>query len=159
MHIESERKFLVIGEYTHLAYNVTTIKQGYFATEPGKTVRIRIRGEKAYLTIKGTTDSTGLSRYEFETEIPLDDAEQMLKLCKPGAVIKDRYRVKSGNHIVEVDEFHGDNEGLTIAEIELNAPDEEYETPDFLGLEVTGDPRYYSKYLLTRPYKLWKNEK
>lgn len=159
MHIEIERKFLVIGEYKHLAYNVTTIKQGYFATEPGKTVRIRIRGEKAYLTIKGTTDSTGLSRYEFETDIPLDDAEQMLKLCKPGAVIKDRYLVKSGNHIVEVDEFHGDNEGLTIAEIELNAPDEEYEAPDFLGREVTGDPRYYSKYLLTRPYKLWKNEK
>ena len=159
MLIEIERKFLVIGEYKHLAYNVTTIKQGYFATEPGKTVRIRIRGEKAYLTIKGTTDSTGLSRYEFETDIPLDDAEQMLKLCKPGAVIKDRYLVKSGNHIVEVDEFHGDNEGLTIAEIELNAPDEEYEAPDFLGREVTGDPRYYSKYLLTRPYKLWKNEK
>ena len=159
MHIEIERKFLVIGEYKHLAYNVTPIKQGYFATEPGKTVRIRIRGEKAYLTIKGTTDSTGLSRYEFETEIPLDDAEQMLKLCKPGAVIKDRYLVKSGDHIVEVDEFHGDNEGLTIAEIELNAPDEEYEAPDFLGREVTGDPRYYSKYLLTRPYKLWKNEK
>lgn len=159
MHIEIERKFLVIGEYKHLAYNMTTIKQGYFATEPGKTVRIRVRGDKAYLTIKGNSDPTGLCRYEFETEISLEDADQLLKLCKPGAIIKDRYLVRSGKHIVEIDEFHGDNEGMVLAEIELNSTDEEYEAPSFLGKEVTGDPRYYSKFLLARPYKLWKDEK
>lgn len=159
MHIEIERKFLVIGEYKHLAYNMTTIKQGYFATEPGKTVRIRVSGDKAYLTIKGNSDPTGLCRYEFETEISLEDADQLLKLCKSGAIIKDRYLVKSGKHVVEIDEFHGDNEGMVLAEIELNSPDEEYEAPSFLGKEVTGDPRYYSKFLLARPYKLWKDEK
>ena len=120
MHIEIERKFLVTGEYKHLAYNMTTIKQGYFATEPGKTVRIRVRGDKAYLTIKGNSDPTGLCRYEFETEISLEDADQLLKLCKPGAIIKDRYLVRNGKHIVEIDEFHGDNEGMVLAEIELN---------------------------------------
>jgi len=158
MHIEIERKFLVQGPYKHLAYSYTHIEQGYFATEPGKTVRIRIRGDKGYLTIKGNADPTGLSRYEFETEIPLDDAKQMMKLCRPGAVIKDRYLIKNGKHTIEVDEFFGDNEGLTIAEIELESPDEEYSIPSFLGREVTGDPRYYSKFLLTRPYKLWKDQ-
>ena len=157
MHLEIERKFLVQGPYKHLAYNVTHIEQGYFATEPGKTVRIRIRYDKGYLTIKGTADPTGLSRYEFETEIPLDDARQMMQLCRPGAVIKDRYLVKNGKHIIEVDEFHGDNEGLTIAEIELGSPHEEYLPSPFLGREVTSDPRYYSKYLLAHPYKMWKN--
>ena len=155
MHIEIERKFLVTGPFKDQAYNVTHIEQGYFATEPGKTVRIRIRDDKGYLTIKGTADPAGLSRYEYETELPLDDARQLMKLCRPGAVIKDRYLVKCGKHTVEVDEFFGDNEGLVIAEIELGSADEAYEIPDFLGREVTGDPRYYSKYLLTRPYKLW----
>ena len=158
MNIEIERKFLVRGNYKHLAYETIPMKQGYFATEPGKTVRVRISGQKAYLTIKGIADPTGLSRYEFETEVSMEDAEQLFKLCKPGAIIKDRYLIKNGKHIVEVDEFHSDNEGLVIAEIELNSADEEYETPDFLGKEVTGDPRYYNKYLLMRPYKLWKDE-
>jgi CYTH domain-containing protein len=158
MHIEIERKFLVIGPYKDQAYDVTHIEQGYFATEPGKTVRIRIRGDKGYLTIKGAADSSGLSRYEFETEVPLDDARQLMKLCRPGAVIKDRYLVRSGKHVIEVDEFHGDNEGLVIAEIELSAPDEPYEAPSFLGREVTGDPRYYNKYLLSHPYKFWTND-
>jgi CYTH domain-containing protein len=159
MHLEIERKFLVEGPYKHLAYNMSHIEQGYFATAPGTTVRIRIRGDKGYLTIKGNADVTGLSRYEFETEIPFDDAKQMMQLCRPGSVIKDRYLIKNGKHTIEVDEFHGDNEGLTIAEIELESPDEEYIMAPFLGKEITGDPRYYSKYLLVRPYKLWKNER
>lgn len=159
MNIEIERKFLVAGEYKHLAHKMFTIKQGYFATEPGKTVRVRISGDKGYLTIKGPSDSSGLGRYEFETEVSTEDAEQLFKLCKPGAIIKDRYLIENGKHTVEVDEFHGDNEGLVIAEIELNHADEEYMKPAFLGQEVTGDPRFYNKYLLTRPYKLWKNEK
>ena len=161
MHFEIERKFLVVGEFKSQAYNHTHIQQGYIASGNGRTVRVRIRDDKGYLTIKGPSGIAGLSRYEFEREIPLQDAQDLMQICEPGVIDKTRYLVKAedGIHTWEVDEFHGDNEGLTIAEIELNAPDEEYETPDFLGREVTGDPRYYSKYLLTRPYKLWKNEK
>lgn len=155
MHTEIERKFLVQGEYKHLAYNHTHIEQGYFATEPGKTVRIRIRDTKAYLTIKGPSADGGLSRYEFETEIPLDDAHQLMQLCMPGRVEKTRWLVKSGNHTVEVDEFFGENAGLVLAEIELNDADEPFTRPDFLGQEVTGNPHYYNKYLIKHPYSTW----
>jgi len=155
VHTEIERKFLVAGEYKHLAFDHTHIEQGYFATEPGKTVRIRIRDTKAYLTIKGPSVDGGLSRYEFETEIPLDDAHKLLQLCMPGRVNKTRWLVKSGQHTIEVDEFFGDNEGLVIAEIELGSPDEPFERPDFLGQEVTGIARYYNKYLLRHPYNTW----
>lgn len=158
MHNEIERKFLVAGEFKHLAHNVTHIEQGYFATEPGKTVRIRIRGEKAYLTIKGPSLDGGLSRYEFETEVPMDDAHQLRSLCMPGSVIKDRYLIKNGKHTIEVDEFHGDNEGLILAEIELDNENEEYVKPDFLGREVTGDYHYYNKFMIRHPYKEWKDE-
>ena len=158
MHNEIERKFLVAGEFKHLAHNVTHIEQGYFATEPGKTVRIRIRGEKAYLTIKGPSLDGGLSRYEFETEVPMDDAHQLMGLCMPGSVIKDRYLIKNGKHTIEVDEFHGDNEGLILAEIELDNENEEYVKPDFLGREVTGDYHYYNKFMIRHPYKEWKDE-
>lgn len=157
MHNEIERKFLVVGEYKSLAYNRTHIEQGYFATDQGKTVRIRIRDDKGFLTIKGPVRSNGLTRYEFETELPIDDAHELMKLCLPGRVNKDRWLVKSGKHIVEVDEFFDKNEGLVIAEIELESEDEPYEKPDFIGKEVTGDPRYYNKYLLTRPYKTWES--
>lgn len=158
MHTEIERKFLVVGEFKHLAYQKTHIEQGYFFTEPGKTVRVRIRNEKAYLTIKGPSDKAGLARYEFETEIPLDDAHELMKLCMPGTVQKDRWLVKNGKHVIEVDEFFGDNAGLVMAEIELESEDEEYIKPDFLGKEVTGDKHYYNKYMVRRPYKLWKDE-
>jgi len=158
MNVEIERKFLVKGDFKSLAFSKTHIEQGYFATEPGKTVRVRIRDEKAYLTIKGPSKTDGLARYEFEMEIPMDDAHELMHLCMPGTVIKDRYLVKSGKHTVEVDEFFGDNEGLVMAEIELESEDESYEKPDFLGKEVTGDKHYYNKYMLKRPYKLWKDE-
>ncbi|MCQ2259034.1 MAG: CYTH domain-containing protein [Bacteroidaceae bacterium] len=155
--LEIERKFLVKDDsYKSLSYNCTHIEQGYFATEPGKTVRVRIRDEKAYLTIKGPAKDNGLSRYEFETEISLDDAHELMKLCMPGRVNKNRYLVKNGKHVVEVDEFFEENEGLVIAEIELNSEDEAYEKPDFLGDEVTGDSRYYNKFLTKHPYKTWK---
>lgn len=157
-HQEIERKFLVQGEFKSLAYEKTHIEQGYFATQPGRTVRVRIRGEKGYLTIKGPSKKDGFARYEFETEIPLEDANEMMKLCMPGRVDKDRYLIKNGKHIIEVDEFFGDNEGLVVAEIELDSEDEVYEKPDFLGKEVTGDFHYYNKYMLRRPYKLWKDE-
>ena len=152
IHREIERKFLVDGEFRHLAYDCTHIEQGYFATEPGKTVRVRIRGDKGFLTIKGPSGKDGLSRYEFETEIPLEDAHEMMKLCMPGKVDKNRYLIKNGKHTVEVDEFFGDNEGLLLAEIELGSEEEEYERTDFLGDEVTGDKRYYNKYMLKHPY-------
>ena len=156
IHREIERKFLVDGEFRQLAYDCTHIEQGYFATEPGKTVRVRIRGDKGFLTIKGPSGKDGLSRYEFETEIPLEDAHEMMKLCMPGKVDKNRYLIKNGKHTVEVDEFFGDNEGLLLAEIELGSEEEEYERPDFLGDEVTGDKRYYNKYMLKHPYCEWK---
>ena len=154
MHNEIERKFIVKGEFKHLAFNKTHIEQGYFQTAPGRTVRIRIRDEKAYLTIKGPS-TTGLSRYEFETEIPMDDAHEMMKLCMPGRVNKNRWLVKSGKHVVEVDEFFEENEGLVMAESELESEDEEYIKPAFLGDEVTGDYHYYNKYLTKQPYKTW----
>lgn len=158
MHQEIERKFLVTGKFKHLAYNCTHIEQGYFATAPGRTVRVRIRGDKGYLTIKGPAVAEGLSRYEFETEVPLDDAHELMKLCVPGSVIKDRYLIKNGKHTIEVDEFFGDNEGLIMAEIEFEEENEEYEKPDFLGKEVTGDKHYYNKYMIAHPYKEWKDE-
>ena len=118
-------------------------------------MRIRIRDTKAYLTIKGPSADGGLSRYEFETEIPLDDAHKLMQLCMPGRVDKTRWLIKSGQHTIEVDEFFGDNEGLVMAEIELSSPDEPFIRPDFLGQEVTGIPRYYNKYLLRHPYNTW----
>ena len=158
-HREIERKFLVKDDsFKSLAYSKTHIEQGYFATEPGRTVRVRIRDDKGYLTIKGAPRKGEFVRYEFETEISLEDAREMMGLCMPGRVNKDRYLVKNGKHIIEVDEFFGDNEGLVMAEIELESEDESYEKPDFLGKEVTGDYHYYNKYMLRRPYKLWKDE-
>lgn len=157
MHQEIERKFLVTGEFKSQAYSCTHIEQGYFATAPGRTVRVRVRDEKAYLTIKGPSVD-GLSRYEFETEIPMDDAREMLNLCMPGRVNKKRWLVKSGKHVVEVDEFFDDNEGLVLAEIELESEDEEYVKPAFLGKEVTGDFHYYNKFMTKHPYKEWRDE-
>lgn len=158
MSTEIERKFLVTGEYKDKAYAHSHIEQGYFDCASGRTVRIRIRDDKGYLTIKGPSDKAGLSRYEFETEIPIPDAKEMLKLCMPGRIDKNRWLVKSGNHTVEVDEFFGENEGLVMAEIELSSENEAYIKPDFLGKEVTGDRRYYNAHLMHRPYSLWKNE-
>jgi CYTH domain-containing protein len=119
---------------------------------------VRIRNDKGYLTIKGPSSKDGLSRYEFEVEVPLEDAQEMMKLCVPGRVNKDRYLIKSGKHIVEVDEFFDENEGLILAEIELENEDEAYVKPDFLGAEVTGDKRYYNKYMIRHPYKQWRNQ-
>ena len=158
VHQEIERKFLVKGDWKPFADSKTHIEQGYFATEPGRTVRVRIRDDKGYLTIKGPSRGNDIARYEFEREIPLEDAREMMGLCMPGRVDKDRYLIKSGKHVIEVDEFFGENEGLVLAEIELESEDEAYEKPDFLGKEVTGDYHYYNKYMLRRPYKLWKDE-
>ena len=157
MALEIERKFLVLDDsYKHEAFSKSHIQQGYICSGHGRTVRIRIRDDRAYITIKGPSLDGGLSRYEFEQEIPLDDARQLMKLCEPGTIDKTRWLVKSGQHTFEVDEFFGDNEGLVMAEVELAYEDEPYEKPDFIGKEVTGDRRYYNGHLRSNPYKMWK---
>jgi CYTH domain-containing protein len=156
MALEIERKFLVKDDsYKVMAFSSSRIAQGYICSARGRTVRIRIRDEKGYLTIKGPSDSAGLGRYEWEQEIPLEDARELMKLCEPGIIDKTRYLVQSVNHIFEVDEFYGDNEGLVIAEVELKSEDESYEKPVFVGEEVTGDVRYYNSFLMKNPYKQW----
>lgn len=156
MALEIERKFLVCGEFKNLAFSSSRICQGYICSGNGRTVRVRIRDKKGYLTIKGPSDIKGMSRYEFETEIALADAEELMKLCEPGVIDKTRYLVKAGKHVFEVDEFYGDNEGLIIAEVELASEDEAYERPDFIGQEVTGERKYYNAQLRINPYKNWK---
>lgn len=157
---EIERKFLVIGPYKHLATGSSHIQQGYISSGNGRTVRVRLRDERAYLTIKGPSTSAGLSRYEFETEIAVSDALDLLRICEPGIIDKRRYLVPSpdGRHTFEVDEFYGDNEGLTMAEVELRSEDDPYEKPDFIGREVTGDRRFYNSHMRRYPYKMWKDE-
>ncbi len=157
MNIEIERKFLVTGEYKSFATSHSHIEQGYFETAPGITVRVRIRDDKAFLTIKGPSDKSGLARYEFETEVSAEDGRQLMNLCRPGRIDKTRWLIPNGRHTVEVDEFHGDNEGLVIAEIELGREDEVYDKPDFLGKELTGDRRFYNSHLMRQPYCLWRN--
>ena len=156
MALEIERKFLVLDDsYKHEAFSKSHIQQGYICSERGRTVRIRIRTERAYITIKGPSLNGGLSRYEFEQEIPLDDARKLLTLCDPGIIDKTRWLVKAGNHTFEVDEFAGDNAGLTVAEVELASEDEAFEKPAFIGQEVTGDRRYYNSQLRVNPYCRW----
>jgi len=157
--LEIERKFLVLNDsYKKLAYSSSRICQGYILSAKGRTVRVRIRGDKGYLTIKGPSDARGMSRYEFEKEITLDEAEHLMELCEPGRIDKTRFLVKSGSHTFEVDEFYGENEGLVMAEVELHSEDEPFEKPDFIGKEVTGDRRYYNGHLARNPYASWKAE-
>ena len=157
---ETERKFLVVGEFKSQSYNATRIQQGYIASNNGRTVRVRIRGDKGYLTIKGPSGLKGITRYEFDTEIPLDDARELMEICEPGIIDKTRYLVKSpdGRHTWEIDEFYGDNEGLVLAEVELSHESEEFQKPEFIGREVTGDRRFYNSHMRSYPFKLWKEE-
>lgn len=156
MALEIERKFLVKDDsYKAMSYNSTRIAQGYICSGRGRTVRVRIRDDKGYLTIKGPADVRGLGRYEWEKEIPLQEAKELMRLCEPGMIDKTRYLVRSGKHVFEVDEFYGENEGLTIAEVELAYEDETYEKPPFVGEEVTGDVRYYNSFLMRNPYSRW----
>ncbi len=152
---EIERKFLVSGEFKSLASRQTRIVQGYLNSVPDRTVRVRIKGDKGYLTIKGIGNASGASRFEWEKEITLQEAEQLLAICEPGVIDKIRYLVPSGNHTFEVDEFFGENEGLTVAEVELSSEDEAFVKPAFIGEEVTGDSRYYNSMLMKSPFKQW----
>lgn len=155
--LEIERKFLVNSDqFKTLAFAKNHIAQGYLNSHPERTVRIRIKGESGFLTIKGKGNESGVSRFEWETEIPLVEARHLIQLCEKGVIDKIRYEVRSGNHVFEVDEFFGDNEGLVIAEVELKSEDETFEKPDWLGSEVTNDEHYYNAFLSQHPYKTWK---
>ena len=156
MSFEIERKFLVTGDFKSQAYSSSRIRQGYISTVGKATVRVRIRDDKGYLTIKGRSNEAGISRYEFETEVPLQDAEDLMRLCEPGVIDKTRYLVRSGRHVFEVDEFYGDNEGLVMAEVELKHSDEAFARPPFLGPEVTDDHRFYNKQMRANPFKNWR---
>lgn len=153
---EIERKFLVSGDFKSQVSGSIRIVQGYLSSVPERTVRIRIKGDKGYLTVKGKGDESGTSRFEWETEISTTDAENLINISEPGIIDKTRHLVVVGNHIFEVDVFYGDNEGLTVAEVELGSINEKFEKPDWLGSEVTGDSRYYNSRLCKNPYKNWR---
>lgn len=155
---EIERKFLVKGEDFKLSASaVFPILQGYLSSVPERSVRVRLRGEKAFLTVKGGSGDGGISRFEWEKEIEPHEAKELIKLCEPGVIEKSRYLVPAGKHTYEVDEFYGDNCGLVMAEIELSSTDEEFIKPEWLGKEVTGDLRYYNSSLVKNPYKNWRD--
>lgn len=153
--IEIERKYLVSGKFKHLAVKVNRICQGYMIADKQRTVRIRIKNDKGYITIKGKSKDGGLSRLEFEQEISFTDAEMLLKLCNPGVIIKNRYEIPWLEHIIEVDVFEEENEGLILAEIEFSDVNTQLDLPKWLGEEVTGNRQYYNSYLINNPYKSW----
>jgi CYTH domain-containing protein len=154
--IEIERKFLVLSNaFINEAFTIKRIVQGYISSVPERTVRVRIKEDKGYLTIKGESTNNGTTRMEWEREISLADAEALLSICENGIIDKIRYEVKVGNHLYEVDVFSGENEGLIMAEIELEAENEIFEKPYWLGQEVTNDERFYNAYLSKKPFKTW----
>ncbi|MCM5661842.1 CYTH domain-containing protein [Galbibacter mesophilus] len=154
--IEIERKFLVTSEdYKSQASSKTRIVQGFLNKDPQRTVRVRIKGNQGFITVKGVSNDAGTSRFEWEKEITVAEAESLLKLCEKGIIDKYRYEVKLGNHTFEIDAFLEDNEGLEIAEVELQSENEAFEKPNWLGEEVTGDVRYYNSQLAKNPFKNW----
>lgn len=154
---EIERKFLVRGEFRQYATASSEIAQGYISSQSGRTVRVRIRDDKGYLTIKGPGNTSGLSRFEWEKEITVEEARALMTIAEPGVIEKTRYLVPNadGIHTWEVDVFHGASEGLIMAEIELSSEDDPFDRPAWLGEEVTGDRRYYNSFLSKRPYTEW----
>jgi len=154
--VEIERKFLVKNDsYQQEAFASFKIKQGYLNSHPERTTRVRVKGEQAFITVKGKSSENGLSRFEWEKEINVNDAEALLALCEPGKIEKTRFLVKSGAHTFEIDEFYGDNQGLVVAEVEMNTEKEEVLLPDWLNKEVTGEAKYYNSALINLPYKDW----
>jgi CYTH domain-containing protein len=153
---EIERKFLVKGEYKSFARSKIRIKQAYLSSVAERTVRIRIKDQQGFLTIKGKSNKSGASRYEWEKEIPLNEAIELMKLAEQGIIDKSRFIVPEESGLFfEVDEFYGQNEGLVIAEIELPSEDYSFIKPDWLGKEVTRDSKYYNSMLMKRPFKSW----
>ena len=154
--IEIERKFLVTNQtFKEEAFAFNRIAQGYICSHPERTVRVRIKKDKGFVTIKGIANASGMSRFEWETEIPLEEAKKLLQLCEKGVIDKTRYEIKSGVHTFEVDVFYGENEGLIVAEIELSSETESFEKPTWLGEEVTNINRYYNANLSTHPFTKW----
>ena len=147
---------MVNGDFKSDAFKATRITQGYLSSVPERTVRVRVKGDKGFITIKGIGNASGASRFEWEKEIPVEDVKALLEICEPGVIDKTRYLVKVGTHTFEVDEFYGDNEGLTVAEVELSDENEAFDKPSWLGEEVTGDSKYYNSMLMKNPYKNWK---
>lgn len=157
MAIEIERKFLVKNDgFKKESVEEMRITQGYLSSVPERTVRVRIKGKKGFMTIKGIGSESGASRFEWEKTISVKDTKDLLKICEPGIIDKTRYNVKYGEHTFEVDEFYGENEGLTVAEVELSSEDEKFDKPDWLGKEVTGDVKYFNSMLMKNPYSTWK---
>lgn len=148
MSTETERKFLIKGEFRDKAVKKIEILQAYISVDPQKTIRVRISDNEAFLTIKSSRKAGSIARGEWEFGIPQKDAQELLAICLPGKVVKTRYLVPSGKHTIEVDVFHDKNEGLVFAEIELSSEDEKFLKPEWLGEEVTGDPRYYNSNLI-----------
>ncbi len=154
--IEIERKFLVLSDaFKKQASSAVRIVQGFLNTHPERTVRVRIKGDLGFLTIKGKSNDSGTSRFEWEKEIDISEAEALLQLCEEGILEKTRYEILAGEHVFEVDEFYGENQGLIVAEVELNFEDETFEKPDWLGEEVTGDIKYYNSQLSKQSYRTW----
>lgn len=154
--LEIERKFLVTSNaFKQAAFKKTRIVQGFLNTHPERTVRVRIKGNQGFLTVKGISNKAGTIRSEWETEISVEEVEHLLKLCEPGIIDKTRYEIKDGKHIFEVDEFIGENEGLIVAEVELKSEDEEFNKPPWLGEEVTGELKYYNSQLSLNAFKNW----
>lgn len=155
MAVEIERKFLVSGDFTSGISDSVHMVQGYLNSSKERTVRVRILGNKGFITVKGASDASGFTRSEWEYEIPAEDARQMMNLCEGGVIDKTRHYVPFRGHVFEVDVFHGANEGLVVAEVELQSEGEGFEKPQWLGEEVTGDIRYYNSMLMRKPYADW----
>lgn len=155
MGVEIERKFLVVGEFKNLAKSQNEIAQGYLSSIPERTVRVRIKGDKGFLTIKGKSTNHGLQRFEWEKEIPVSEAKELLLLCEKGVIEKTRYIVDYKGFVIEVDVFKGENKGLVLAEIELDSVNENPDIPEWLGKEVTGNEKYYNSYLSKYPFQSW----
>ncbi len=158
MGYEIERKFIVEGEFKQYSNRSCVIKQGYICISGSSLVRVRLKGDKAYITVKTSSPEGSIKRSEWEYEIPVKDAEEMLMLCEDNMIDKIRYLVEVGSHTFEVDEFYGENSDLLLAEVELNDEDEEFERPDWLGREVTGNIRYYNSFLSIHPFNTWSKE-
>ena len=157
MKLEIEKKFLVKNNtYKHESVNEIRITQRYLSSVPQRSVRVRIKGDKGIITIKGMGSNSGISRFEWEKEISVIEANDLFTLCEPGIIDKTRYIVKRRQHIFEVDEFYGENEGLIIAEIELSSEEESFQRPDWLGEDITGKVKYYNSMLTKNPFSNWK---
>lgn len=155
-HTEIERKFLVVNDaYKAASFKKERIVQGFLSSVPERTVRIRIIGESGFITVKGIGNVAGTTRFEWEKEISLPEAERLLSICEPGRIEKLRYFVRAGEHVYEIDDFTGENQGLVMAEIELQEENEGFEKPDWLGEEVTGQVQYYNSYLAKNPFRNW----